>query len=511
VVPLFVSAQLINEAEERFSMSTGPQVEGFLPPTQPIGAMRRPFDSPLKRAIIGGSFIAAGLASAYGMYEGSQSDGHLAIDTPYIQEAQDAVNGVDGVVQTVGEVGLVAALGVIGATKIASKWSSQARAVDFASSKEMTNDGNHNPGIARRALQSTFAGNIPVIASVGVALGTFTGAIGTEVSEGPSRPIEAFDQFAPGDAMVVQYNGAMPMVQSSVNNKLAAAVRAEAAKRDVKVTPLSLNLGEMVTPDKQSFSDLSVGMDVPTGSILDWKPAEGCEMIPVEVDKTADLNLGDKVTLNGISAQVVGQLEGSSAINRVGIAMDREVMKDCMEQDAEAPDHALVLDTDKATAQDILTVARTGQQAPATVITKADYKENSEEFWVANVKPITNILALSAIGAVLMSLGGNLRARLLRNRREWAADFARHISENKMRSVELLRSAKDGVLASGVGVAAATAITPVANSIVAGFHAGVGYKEAMIGAGVGIIGSVGGAAAKLFRPRKTINPKEYTR
>jgi hypothetical protein len=496
-----------------FLMSNGPtpQMEGFLPQDQPIGAMRRAYDSPIKRALIGGGFLAAAAASAYGIYQGVQSDERLAVDMPYIQEAQDAVNSVDGIVQTIGEGGLVLALGTIGAVKMSSRWNSTARAIDFASSKEMTNDGNHQPGIARRALQSTFAGNIPVIASVGVALGTFTGAIGTEVSEGPSRPIEAFDQFAPGDAMVVQYEGAMPMVQSNVNNKLAAAVRAEAAKRNVKTTPLSLNLGTMVTPDKQSFSDLAVGLDVPEGSPLDWKPAEGCQMIPVQIDKTAGLHNGDKVNLNGIDAKVVGELEGSSAINRVGIAMDHEAMKECLEQGSNIGDHAIILDTDQATADQILTTANAELHAPAAVITKEEYKHNSEEFWVSNVKPITNILALSAIGAVLMSLGGNLRARLLRKRREWATDFARHISENKMRGVELLRSAKDGVLASVVGVTAATAITPAANSIVAGFHAGVGFKEAMMGAGVGIIGSIGGAAAKLFRPRKTINPKEYTR
>jgi hypothetical protein len=486
-------------------------MEGFLPQdSQPIG-VSRPYDSPLKRALIGGGFLAAAAAAAYGIYEGAQSEGSLALDMPYIQEVQDGVNSIDSIVQTIGEGGLVLALGTIGAVKVASKWNSTVRAIDFASSKEMTNDGHHTPGVGRRMLQSTFAGNIPVIASVGVALGTFTGAIGTEVSEGPSRPIEAFDQFAPGDAMIVQYQGAMPMVQSSINSKLGDAIRAEAAKRDIASTSFNLNLGTMITPDKQSFSDLSVGMEVPAGSPLDWAPAEGCQMIPVMVDKTAHLVTGDQVNLNGIEAKVVGELEGSSAINRVGIAMDDEAMKQCLEQGNDIGDHAIVLDTDQATANDILETANTEQQAPATVITKEEYRQNSEEFWVSNVKPITNILALSAIGAVLMSLGGNLRARLLRNRREWATDFARHISQNKMRGVELLRSAKDGVLASFVGVTAATAITPAANSIVAGFHAGVGFKEAMMGAGVGIIGSIGGAATKLFRPRKTINPKEYTR
>lgn len=464
----------------------------------------------LTRVAVGGAFLGAAGAAIWGIQQGNESDARASVDMPFISEVQDQVTQIDESIKTIGELGLVTALGAVGALKVASRWSPTARAIDHASSKEMTNDGNHDPGLGRRILQNTFAGNVPVIASVGVALGSFTGAISTEVSEGPSRPIEALSSLAPGDAMVVQYPGAMPMVQSSVSTKLSEAVRTEADKRHVRSTPVGLNLGTMVTPDGQSLSDLSIGMDFPEGSPLDWRPAQGCDLIPVMIDESARIDRGATVNLNGVDAKVIGNIEGASAINRVGVLIDKDAQKQCLEQNPASGDHAVVLDTDKQTASDILRAANPGE-SPAVVITKEDYKKNSEEFWVSNVKPITNVLALAAAGAVVLSLGGNLRARMLRNRREWASDFARQVSDNKMRAVELLRSTKDAILASGVGVAAAVAITPLANTIVAGFRAGIGYGEAMIGVGVAIVGSIGGTLVRLIRPRKTINPREYTR
>lgn len=491
-------------------MNTPTHVEGFLS-EDPVSARALSYDSPLKRTLVGTAFIGAAGAAAFGMHEYGQNEERVAVSMPFVQEVQTGVSRIDGVLGEIGKYGLLVSLGTIGAYKIGARWSPTMRAIDKASSKEMTNDGNHNPGLARRALRSTFAGNVPVIASVGVALGTFTAAIGAEVSEGPSRPIAAFDNIAPGESMVVQYEGAMPMVQSNINNQLSKAVQIEAAKRDVRATPVDLNLGTMTTASGESFSDLSVGVPMPPGAVADWQPEMGCTEIPVLIDKSARLDNDTRVDLNGVSARVAGSIENTSAINRVGILMDAEALKTCLEQSPESGDHAIVLDTEPATAKEILAAANNELTAPAAVITKEAYTENSKEFWTSNVKPITNVLALAAMGAVLISLGGSLGARILRNRRELALDLARGISANKMRAIELLRSTKDGVAASAIGVAAAAAITPAANMIVAGFHAGVGIKEATVGVGVGILGSNAGAIGKLTNLREFVNVKENTR
>lgn len=492
-------------------------------PTEPIPVMEQPAPSAskhrhssLERAVIGGAFLGAATAATVGIYFGEGSDERAALPMPYFQTGQEVVTGIDDALQKVGEVGLVIALGTIGGVKIAAQRDSRrgsiARAIDVASSKEPTTDGNHEPGRTRRGLQKAFAGKVPAVASVGVALGAFTCAIGTEVTEGPSRPIRAFQEVLPGEAMIVQYEGAMPMVQSNVSAELSAAARAEATRRGIASIPLDLNLGMMITPEGRPLTDLTVGLDVAPGSPLDWKPAQGCEMIPLKVDESANVTKEATVRVNGMTAKVVDHLHDSSAINRVGLAMDREAVNTCLEQSSGVSgDHAVVLDTDPETAKDILKVANADLREPGVVITKQGYIENSEKFWEANGKPVTNVLGLVSLAAVLISLGGNLNARVLRNRRELAADIARRIPISRLRFTELLRSTKDGVLATAIGVPAAMVATPVANTLVAGFRAGIGYKEAMMGAAVGLIGAWLSNILPLARLRKTVNPQEHTR
>lgn len=451
--------------------------------------------------------VAAGLA-VYGAYEGSQSDQKLAVEMPFSQEVQHAVSRVDDVLAEVGKYSLIVGAGAIGAVKLAGRRNMALREIDFASSHEMSDD-RPKKGAARRALQHTFTDKVPVIASVGVALGTFTGGIGTEVSEGPSRPIEAFGTVAPGDSMITQYKEAMPMTQSNVNEAVVAAVQKEAAERGIRATSLNLNLGVTTTQANESFPNLTLGTDMPEGSPLDWKSADGCVRIPIAVDTSSGFKVGQSLQMNGVETVVADTAEDMSAINRVGTVMDKEAMNQCLEQGTTTT-HAVVLDTDKQTAGDILAEANPGQK-PAAVISKDDYKANSEDFWESNSKPITNILSLAALGTVLVSLGGTVYARLVRNRREWAMDLARGVSENQLRSTELLRSTKEGVLASVLGIPMGAAATVGSNAVVSGFNAGMGYKEAMIGAAVGIAGSIGGAAIRLVRPVKLIDVKENTR
>lgn len=478
-----------------------------LPPDQQLGAA----PDRHKRLLIGGAFVGMAAAAAFGMSELHDSETHITADVPFIQEVQDVVSNIDDGIKVVGEVGLVGAFTAIGGVKIASRWNPTAKAIDFASSREASRDGKNGSALGRRVLRATFAGSIPVLASVGAGLGAFTGAIGTEVSEGPSRPIEAFGDLAPGQAMIVQYDGAMPMVQSSINPQLGKAVQLEAARRNVPSTPIDLNLGSLTRQDGQKFSDLTIGVNVPEYSPLAWKPGEGCKLIPVAIDKSAGIEKGEVIMMNGISANVVDTMEDASAINRIGITADREAVKTCLNQNPENGDHAIVLDTTPEEAGQILAAARTTSDAPAAVITKDQYKANSEEFWVSNVKPITNVLAIVAGLVAVVAIGANVGARTLRNRNELAMDLVRKISSTKLRAAELLRATKDGALSSMIGVIAATTITPVASTIVAGFRAGVGYKEAMMGVAVGVGGTLIGAASSLLSFRKTVNPKESTR
>src|SRR5690606_1523917 len=120
---------------------------------------------------------------------------------------------------------------------------------------------------------------------------------------------------------------------------------------------------------------------------------------------------------------------------------DREAMADCLRQDPEAPPHAVVLDTDEETAAKIVDDANAEFDDLAAVISKDDYKQNSADFWESNVKPITNVLSLTAGGFALLAMSGAMASRILRNRRPLAVKLASGASAGVIRTAEMLRAA----------------------------------------------------------------------
>jgi hypothetical protein len=229
------------------------------------------------------------------------------------------------------------------------------------------------------------------------------------------------------------------------------------------------------------------------------------------IDKAAHIPVGATVEINGITAKNVASTSGNSAMNRIGIVMDNKALETCLEQDANAPHHAITLETTPAKAQAILAEANKELGAPAVIDSVKEYKQQSNNFWNANVKPITSLQEMAAAGMVLVALGGAMGERLLRNRAQWADKLANGVTTGQLRATELLRSAKDGTKAAVVGVAAGVVPTIGASMLESGFQPGVGAKEALIGAGVGFAGTVLGGASRLFRLNRTIDVEEHTR
>ncbi len=486
-----------------------PQIEAA-PPVTPAFEGRR--TESRNRIIIGAGMLAAAAAVTLGIASGSAEDHRVEYDVSYSPTAQAAVNSVDKVLIEVGKITFPLSIAAVAAVKLGSRRNSKLRAMDRESSQELSDDGTRKKGRSRKVLSAIAAGTMPAVATGAVGLAAFTEAISTEVGTGPNRPIEKiFDEIAPaGTTLIVGFEGAMPMVESSVSRGLVGSVRQEAVARGVDTTILAQNLGQM-TFEGEDRSDLVLGFQQLPDSELAWNASNGClEPIPVSVDEAADIPVGSEVLLNGTPAIVVDTIEGTSAINRIGVVMDREAMATCLAKNPESPDHAVLLDTDVETAEEILASANTTQESSA-VITEQRYLENSEKFWEANVKPITNVLALVSGAVAIVSMAGIMSSRLLRNRRELAAKMAAGVSDNYLRATELLRATKDGIVASVAGTAIAAASTPMANALASGFHASIGLREIAVGFAVGTVGSVGGALARLVRLRKTINPSESTR
>ncbi len=461
---------------------------------------------------IGLGFVAAVGAAAFGIVSAHNSDVRIGHEMPFSPPLQEALNNVDNVLEVAGEAGLVLALGTIGGVKIFATHSPQLRSIERGSSKELTNDGHSSdPSFGRRALRRTFAGSVPIIAGIAVGAATFMANVGDEISAGPDRAINAFNDLTPGDTMIVQDGGAMPMVESNVSAKLATAIEREAARHHISIVPLDLNLGT-IEYGTQATDTLVAGVLARPGSPLSlWDPSKGCNDMPVLLDSSAHMPVDSNVTVNGIRAKVVGELFNASAIDRIAVGMTNEELKACAKQDPEAGDHALIVDTDTATAQQVLQTAEQGINAPATVITKEQYEVNSETFWDANAKPLTNLFDVLSLLTDVVAIGGAAGGRLLRNRQQWSQRLAAGMSANHLRATEMLHAAKDGVAATGLGLVLGTVLTPVANAAVVGFDAGTGFKDAMVGAAVGTLGAALGTMSRLIGLRKSMNPKEFAK
>jgi hypothetical protein len=459
---------------------------------------------------VGGGYllVAAGLA-VLGV-SGALSGLRVAHSFAFHPGLQDALNEIDNVLAVAGAVLVVATLTAVGLVKVGGFRSPRVAQVDSWSSREFTDLGRRRRSRVRSVLVAVFAGGIPVVASAGVCLAVLTTSIGTEVSSGPNRPIvAALDRLAPGGELVVGFSYAMPMVEDAVSLPLVSRIEAAAGARGVGSHVLRLDLGSLSSSAGQ-YDILGVGVSEPAGSPLAWSAAQGCGDISAAVDRAAGIPAGSSVSIDGSPVRVVAVTSGLSATNRIGVVMDQAAMATCLEQDPSAPVQAVVLDTSAAQARLILAAADRGAE-PAVVVSRARYLANSEKFWTSNVKPITNILALVSGLVALIAMAGAVNGRLLRNRREYASKLASGVSIGVLRSTELLRAAKDGLVASIIGSILGLVVVPLTNMTEPGFDAGVSEKDILVGCAVGLVGCLGGALLRTARLDRTVDVAESTR
>lgn len=451
--------------------------------------------------------LTFGLGSIAASYAGIDRSG-VSYSVPYSPSAQNSLDSVDNILADIGEGLVPLATLVVGGTMLLSRSKKgKAESINKWSSTELTDTGKKVTK-TREALKYVAAGSIPVLASLGAGLATFSSGIGSAITNGPTQPIEALSRLAPGNAWIVQDAGAMPMVQSNLSSGLVLRIENISTANDVKATPINFNLGTYAYKNNE-FSNLSIGTQQKQGSLLYWNKNSGCNNIPISIDPTSGIRIGSKIQLDGISATVVEDSPNISAINRVGIVMDSTAMSVCIDK-SPLDMYAVILDTNVAEAKSILKHANTESEA-ATVISKQQFINNSIEFWRDNVKPITNVLSLVSLGFAAVAMSGAAGARLYRNKRQWAQKLADGMSMNTLRATELLRAAKEGLIASVIGVTAATSITPMVGIFASAFRPDAGLKEWFVGGAVGILGPVGGTLVKLLRANKIISKEEDTR
>ena len=463
-----------------------------------------------ERLAIGVAMAIGATAVAGSIFTGDASHFEITKSMPFNPLAQQFMNSLDGYLAKFGEVSFPTVLAGIGLTKIFANKNSKLDFIDKISSKEMVSESVHKESFLKKVLQNSFAGRAAILAAIGVTLASFSVSVGNEVTNGPERPIVALMDKIPGDTLITESAQAQPMLDGQLSSSLVGRIEENAQSKGINAVAFTKNLGEITLKNGETYNTLEFGFETPKTSKIYWTVTDGCTNIPVYVDRAARIPLNSNISIDGVSAIATGEINGFSAIGREGVEMSDQVMKDCIQKNINAPDYAVVLDTSPNEAKQILDESNTNHEA-ATIITKSQYLKNSLKFWEGNVKPITNTLALFSGLFAFVAMGASMAGRLTRNKRELAAMSASGINNGVIRASEILRAAKDSVIATIVG-GSISLVTPfIVNSLEAGFKAGIGLEELAVGAAVGTIGCIGGVIKPLIRIKKNIDVTENTR
>jgi len=462
-----------------------------------------------ERQIIGTSMILGAIAIGASIITGYASHIDITRSMPYLVLAQHDINTIDIILAKIGEVSFPLTLAALGVAKLKASSNPLFNHVDALSSKEMATDSN-KPKRFGTILQKLFAGKLPIVAAIGVSLGSFSASVGHEVSNGPERPIRAaLTKLLPGKILVVQDSAEQPMLDGSITQSLSEKIITIAHSDHIQSASFTKYLGTLTTSGPP-LSTLEFGITVPHKSPLYWVKELGCRNIPVGIDRSARIRKGSDIDIDGVNAIVTSETSGMSAIGRTGVVMSEQAMRDCIEKEPNGPVYAVGIDTSLSNGKKILQQA-TGDARSPTVITKDHFIQNSLNFWEANVKPITNTMAVFSGLFALVAMSGAITGRLVRNKRELASMSAAGMKTSVIRGTEIMRAAKDSIVATVFG-GIISLITPfIVNSLESGFKAGITLQDLGVGAAIGTIGCFGGIMKSMHKPHKIINVPENTR
>lgn len=462
------------------------------------------------RSFIGASIL--GLAGLYGwsIISGKTSDLKVGASATFSQTEQNMINNFDSELSKLGEDLSLVALGSIGLIKLVAAKNKRLSVIDQWSSKDMTSDGINRHEILSNVLQKTVAGKIPLVLAGGVMLGSMSSAIASAVTNGPKTAIEGFTKAMPGKTFVVEYPNNFTMTDGVISGNLATKIEQKSQQEGITAFSFGFNLGELNFRNN-TLSDLALGLPVSKTSTLFYDTNQGCKDIPVYVDSSAHIPKKSKILINGFSAKVTGQASNISASNRVGLEMSLTAMDDCLLKNTSGPVTGIILNTSEKNAKQIVNLVNTRNEQ-VSIITKSQYEENSINFWDSNVLPLISVLEIASLALVAVYAKQASKEQITRLRREWAIKSASGVSNNVIRSTEVLRAVKNGTAASIVGSSLTMLLTPeVINSLVSGINYSVDYKNLMVGSAIGIGGAGFGALINLIRPQKLIDVPENTR
>lgn len=462
------------------------------------------------RTSIGAVILATMGLYGWSVLSGETNNLKITAAVSFSQTEQNIMDNLDSELSKLGEGLSFLALGSIGLMKIISARDKRISVIDQWSSKDMTSDGISRHQKVSGFLEKTAAGKVPLVLAGGVLLGSMSSAIASAVTDGPKSAIQNFTQSMPGKTFVVEYPNNFTMTDGFITGSLATKIEQRSNQEGIKAFSFGFNLGEL-SFKQNNLSDLSLGLNVNKNSSLYYNVLQNCKNIPVFVDSSAHIPNKSDLSINGFSAIVVGQANRISATNRLGIEMSLTAMDDCLIKNNSHPVTGIVMNTSEKKARQIVNSSNIHHEQ-ISVISKSNYEENSINFWDSNVLPLISVLEIASLALVGVYAKQSSKEQITRLRREWAIKSASGVSDNMIRSTEILRALKNGTVATIVGGSLTMLLTPeIINSLILGINYSVDYKDLMVGSAIGIGGASIGAIINSINIKKLVDVPENTR
>lgn len=330
-------------------------------------------------------------------------------------------------------------------------------------------------GRISRRVRAFTAGTLLTTAGVGI-IGSLD-AVGQEVVEGPSRPIEHVIRLLSGvshASVIVQNQEAMFMNQSFVDGKKLDSLITLAAKQGIAISKFQTSFMNLEDSHGHDNSALIIAVQEDAKGVPK-SPQDCTQPLPVTVDQAANTATGERIKLNGVEAVVEAIDDNNSSMNRIGVLMSQDALA-CITGIRDLPPYGAVFSPRySARVRDLmLQVDLTGQ---AVIVDANQLTKMNDAFWARNAAAIFLIAKiLTALGLGLGAIGLK-QSQLHQYHSEISSMMADGNNENAIAVVESFRALSESLRGAVLGIIPALLLPIIFNMAVIGLDVETGLRN----------------------------------
>lgn len=348
-------------------------------------------------------------------------------------------------------------------------------ALDLAAKPYRYDPSDLRRGRISRRVRAFTAGTLLTTAGVGI-IGSLD-AVGQEVVEGPSRPIEHVMRLLSGEShasVIVQNQEAMFMNQSFVDGKKLDWLIRLATKKGIAISKFQTSFMNLEDSHGHDNSALIIAVQGNTEG-APKSPPDCTQPLPVTVDQAANTAVGERIKLNGVEAVVEAIDHNNSSMNRIGVLMSQDALA-CITGIGDLPPYGAVFSprySDRV--RDLmLQVDLSGQ---AVIVDANQLTQMNVSFWAKNAAAIFLIAKiLTALGLGLGAIGLK-QSQLHQYHSEISSMMADGNNANAIGAVESFRALSESLRGAVLGTGPAVLLPIFFNMAVIGLDVETGLRN----------------------------------